>query len=230
MPKKNRIYHRRRFFRGNDPAGESGREMRGPSRARLPFNRSIKGKEAPERCRENRSLTVAARFSAGFSLAETLMAILIVSGLLVVAMNTAGASRVAQQSLGERGVGQLLALSLMSEIQAQPYQDRGAALFGREIGELVASRATFDDVDDYDGWMESPPLYKDGSEIPDRAGWRRSVAVALVKVDNPNQTVLIDEGAKRITVTVTHNGREITILMAVRTDEPEAPEALQELF
>jgi len=166
------------------------------------------------------------------SLVESVMAIVIVSGLLVVALNAAGASRVGQRSLSERGVGQLLAAALMSEILAQPYKDAAdTGSNGPESGESNGTRAGFDDVDDYQLWTESPPKNQDGSVIPDRIGWRRSVVVTYVEPDDLTHVRLGDGGAKRITVTVLFNSREAAVFQAIRTGEPEGLiETLPDLF
>jgi hypothetical protein len=147
------------------------------------------------------------------------LAVVLVSGLMVVTMNLAGVSRVAQQGVSETGIGQLLAAALMSEILALPYEEPlDAVAFGREAGELATSRAAYDDVDDYNGWTESPPQDKSGKVLPDRTGWRRQVAVARVNPNALDVTSLLETGAKRITVTVTHESREVAVLVAIRTD------------
>ena len=53
----------------------------------------------------------------------------------------------------------MLAQQLMAEIQQQPYKDQTVLglLFGPELGESTADRSAFDDVDDYDGFVEQPP-------------------------------------------------------------------------
>ena len=40
-------------------------------------------------------------------------------------------------------------------------------MFGLETGENPATRAAWNDVDDYNGWTESPPQTKSGTVIPD---------------------------------------------------------------
>ena len=48
--------------------------------------------------------------------------------------------------------------------------------FGPDSGESSwHRRSVFDDVDDYNGWNESPPQYRDGTTIPDRDDWRHRV-------------------------------------------------------
>lgn len=157
---------------------------------------------------------------AALSLVETLLSVVLVGGLIAVSLNLVGASAVGNQKSGDRSRGQLLAEALASEILMQAYANPdGAPLWGLEVGESNASRTTFDDVDDYDGWTESPPTLRDGTVLADFGGWSRSVAVAWVDADNLNQPILLDEGVKRVTITVRHNGVPAATRTVIRTDE-----------
>ena len=60
---------------------------------------------------------------AGFTLVEAAISTVLVSGLLVAALNTVGATKLGQQNTAERGHGYLLAQELMSEIMRQDYAD-----------------------------------------------------------------------------------------------------------
>ena len=162
-----------------------------------------------------------------FSMVETLISIILVGGLLVAVLNTTGAALLGQQRMADRGVGFLLAQELMSEILTQAYEEPEEVIaFGAEAGETGASRVDFDDVDDYHGWEASPPQQKDGTEIPDRTGWRRLVTVDFVDPDKLTEPDLDDRGTKRITVTVENNGVLVASLVAVRTGAADelAPE------
>ncbi|MEZ6190757.1 MAG: type II secretion system protein [Phycisphaerales bacterium] len=155
---------------------------------------------------------------AGFTLIESVMSMLIVGLMLVAALNTIGASHLAQRKGTEQHVGPLLAQELMAEILSQDYQEpEDTVVFGRETGENSGSRATWDDVDDYDGWSASPPEAKDGTVMTARAGWTRSVTVAWADTLNLNNTALLPSGIKRIKVTVKNNGQTICELTALRT-------------
>ena len=155
----------------------------------------------------------------GFSLAEAVVSILIVGGLLVAALNTLGAARIGRYKLSEQNRGPLLAQALMSEILQQPYQDaQDPGGFGLEDGEGSAGRTDFDDIDDYDGWTASPPLNKDGSAIPGLEGYQRSVQVVWGDPDDLAQTSANPTGIKRINVTVQRDGRVIAGPFAIRTE------------
>jgi type II secretory pathway pseudopilin PulG len=152
----------------------------------------------------------------GFTLIEAVMSMLVVGLMMVAAMNTVGASRVAQSRNAEQSLGPMLAEDLMSEILSQNYEEPvDTVSFGRE-SESGGDRVDWDDVDDYEGWSSSPPENKDGNAIPDLDGWGRKVTVVFVDPGLVN-TSASDIGHKRIVVTVTHMGRVVTELWGLRT-------------
>ncbi len=152
----------------------------------------------------------------GFTLIEAVMSMLIVGLMLVAALNTIGASKLAQSRNAEQAVGPMLAEDLMTEILSQHYQEPvDTPGFGRE-SEPGGNRADWDDVDDYDGWSASPPQAKDGTDLPDLEGWGRAVTVYWVKPTKLNE-VGANTGVKRIIITMTHQGRVVTELFSVRT-------------
>lgn len=157
--------------------------------------------------------------NTAFSLAETVVSVALVGGLLVVALNTVGDATLGRQKLGDRGRGQLLAQDLMTEILRQSYEDPDdTPTFGPETSESTGSRAGFDDVDDYTGWSASPPQKKDGAGTSDGPAWQRSVTVEYVAVNDLTTVVESDQGVKRITVTVTRNDLVMCSLVSVRTN------------
>lgn len=156
---------------------------------------------------------------AGFTLIEAVMSILIVGLMLVAALNTVGASKVAQARNAEQVIGPMLAQDLMSEILSQAYEEPVSSVsFGRETGEYSSSRPEYDDVDDYNGWSSSPPETKSNSNLSYLTGWSREVSVAWASTLDPQLTSVTATGIKRITVTVKYQGRTITTLTALRTD------------
>ncbi|MEZ6193026.1 MAG: type II secretion system protein [Phycisphaerales bacterium] len=155
----------------------------------------------------------------GFTLIEAVMSILIVGLMLVAALNTVGASKVAQARIAEQAIGPMLAQDLMSEILCQYYREPDdSILFGLELNELGSSRAAYDDVDDYNGWSAGPPRAKDNLVLPDLTNWSRQVSVAWADTSDPNNNSLTETGMKRITVTVKYQGRTVYTLSALRTD------------
>jgi type II secretory pathway pseudopilin PulG len=158
-----------------------------------------------------------------FTLVEAVVCTLIVGIILVAAIATLGASKRAQKSSGDRASAQLLADDLLAEITAKAYADPDlAGAFGIDPGEQWSSRRTFDDVDDYDGYTETPPKDPAGVPIPGYERWTRSVRVERIVSGNPDQTSGVETGAKRITVTVTANDTVIATRTAVRTSGADA--------
>ena len=156
---------------------------------------------------------------SGLSLIEVVASTFIVGLMAVAALNSLGAATRSSESIGNRAVALGLADALMSEILEAPYKDpTQTPVFGLESGEPAGPRAAFDDVDDYHGWNQSPPQYRDGTVMPDRADWRHRVEVAFVAPGNTIQIAGSDEGAKRIRVIIEYRNQILAEQIAVRTD------------
>lgn len=156
----------------------------------------------------------------GFTLVEVSVCVVIVGVMLAAVMQTVGQSSVMQFRLAERSRAAQLARSMMAEILAQPYQDALVATttLGPEPGEL---RATYDDIDDYNGLTESPPTAKDGTSLnlPSASTWRRSVSVAWVTPTTLASSAT-ESGLKKITVSVYHRGTLVYTLSALKGNAP----------
>ncbi len=154
---------------------------------------------------------------AGLTLVESMVSVVIVSVMMVSAVNTVGASRTTMAKAGDDGIGMMLAQDMMAEILQKEYSEPvDAPLFGREAGELAGLRANYDDVDDYDAWNETPPKMSDGTAIPDRTGWRRKVKIEFVDPASPNTVVVSDLGLKRIVVTIKDGANVVAKLRSLR--------------
>jgi len=157
----------------------------------------------------------------GFTMAEAAVAMVIVSVLLVAALRAVSASALTQYKAAERATGLALARGLMAEIVALYYQEpSGTPAFGRETGETATNRSNYDDVDDYNGWNQSPPQDKGGAVIPGLTGWTQIVSVAWVQWNDTTVTSSTETGVKRITVTIQHNSRTVATLTGIRTNAP----------
>ncbi len=154
-----------------------------------------------------------------FTLIEAVGSVLIVAVMFVAVMSTVGAARMSQYKMSGRSRGTALAQDLMAEIVQASYEDPDgpSAGIGLDASELTASRATFDDVDDYDGWFASPPQQRDGTAMQELPGWSRQVAVAWINTIDTTAGVGAETGAKRITLTVKHNGMVMAYRVAIRT-------------
>jgi prepilin-type N-terminal cleavage/methylation domain-containing protein len=157
----------------------------------------------------------------GLTLIEVVASTLIVGIMAVAALNTLGAATRSADSIGNRAAALGLADELMSEILQTAYSDPSQPpVFGAESGETAGPRSAFDDVDDYNGWNKSPPQYRDGSTIPDRANWSQRVQVTYVQPANPSLATPgnTDQGAKRIKVTIEYKNKALAEQYAIRTN------------
>ncbi len=153
-----------------------------------------------------------------FTLVEAVISIVLVGVMLVAAINTLGATAVSKRSIEQQMLGDSLAQDLMAEILNEAYEEPDdAPNFGRESGEGVGSRVSWDDVDDYAGWSKSPPKAKDDTVLSGFDAWTRSVEVVWVKPADLNTVTGTKTGVKRISVTVSRNDSPATELVAIRT-------------
>lgn len=149
------------------------------------------------------------------------MATLIVSILLGVAMMTLSSARGAQAKLSQEAVAHMLAAELLGEITPLPYRDpNDVSVLGIELSEVLTpqTRATFDDVDDYHNYSESPPQNRNGNSLDAFADYRRSVRVQYVTDTDLTTAAALDGGIKCIRVQVSRNGKVLATLSAIRTD------------
>lgn len=175
--------------------------------------------------------------ASGFTLVEAVMSMLIVSVMLVAALRAVSASTMVQFKVMDRARGEALASAMVDEILQRSYSSSEVAqlqpvevvsgllgIVGGVLGGGIAvpanARTTFDDVDDYNGYSDSPPVDRDGALVPGCSAYRRQVAVAQVSLTDFAQTSGTDQGVKRITVTITRNGSAVAKLVAVKTRAP----------
>lgn len=154
---------------------------------------------------------------AGLGLVEVIFATLIVGLMLVASLETVGAVFRTQQLNADRLTGPNLAMELMTEILAKPYEDPEVDRtdIGNTEDESATTRADFDDVDDYHNWDELSVVNADGSSNTAFADWRRQVIVQWVD-PSTGEPADQDLGLKRITVTAINSSGEETQLMAYR--------------
>lgn len=160
--------------------------------------------------------------SRAFSLAEVLIASLMVAGLLVAVMNGVGVSARSARTMGDRQTGVLLAERLMNQIAALPYSDPQAgasAALGLDAGEDLAGPSTLDDVDDYHGLSEQP-RDATGKVLLEFAGWTWTVRVGYVSTGGAASPT--DTGLKAIRVEVKRGDQPVASLSRVRSAGADA--------
>lgn len=173
------------------------------------------------------------------TLVEMVTSIVLVGVMLVAAVNTVGASKLGQRKQYDRRQGYALARLLLAEIRQLPYADplqldylrtrifadglTANYWLGPELDELIGLRRAFDDIDDYNGWTDSPPQARDGTAMTELSGWSRSVTVVFLSAADRKTIVTQDEGVKRISVSVAHSGAAVVELVALCSlDRPPA--------
>jgi Tfp pilus assembly protein PilV len=160
---------------------------------------------------------------SGLTLAEVAISTLLVGVLMVASLRTVESSLHNWNAASASCSGGALARQLLDEIQTLAYEDTdGSPVFGVETGEATspATRAQFDDIDDYDTWTSSPPQDKAGNALAEYSGWSRSVTVKKLAASNHAALVsgATDEGLREILVTATSPTGESTTLRAWRTN------------
>lgn len=153
------------------------------------------------------------------TLVEVVIAMAVLGLVLVSLLQGASISLQMQRSTSEQTTGEILARELLDSVCALPYEEPGgAAALGLDAGEIVADRTSFDDIDDFHGWSETPPQRPDGTAMPGVAAWSRDVTVEAVKPADPTVTTLpgADEGAKLVVVRALRGGKLIAELERVR--------------
>ena len=140
----------------------------------------------------------------GFTLIESLMSVVIVSGVLVAALTTLGAIGRTRQMQVDRAAGVHLGERMMSEVLTCYFQEPGTTnpIIGPDTGESV--RTQFDDVDDYENWLSaSTPTLRDGTVMTEYVNWKIKVKVDHAMLADPMSTTATLTKLKRIKVTVT---------------------------
>ncbi len=132
---------------------------------------------------------------------ESVFCVALVGGLVVVSLDTLGASTTAQRHAGDRALGLLLASSAMSEIMNQSYEE--IALTAASGIEVLGIRLA-------QPYLEDEEVYNE---------WQQSVQVEMVNPADLSNERFLSTGVKRITVTVTRHGIVMAALVAVKTGD-----------
>ena len=157
-------------------------------------------------------------FKNGFTLVEILVAVV----LLALAITAIVASNAAYTQATSQAVQFSTAGFLVEQIRELsalfPMRDpvTGIAFFGPEPGEI--SIALYDDVDDFDGAVFSPPIDSQRKPLTDFADYSQSVTVQNVSKTNFRQTVADNSSDfVRVTVRIFYKNSEITNTSWIRS-------------
>jgi hypothetical protein len=158
-----------------------------------------------------------ANYKSGFSLIEALIAIVLV-GFAVASLLTAnGAFTKANGAGTDLSTAEFLAEQIRELSALLPVIDpeTETATFGPESGEALS---TYDDLDDFDGAIFSPPIGVDRGPLAELAAFSQQVTVENVNPSNFEQ-VAADHSSVfvRVTVRVYLSSREISSASWLRT-------------
>ncbi len=119
----------------------------------------------------------------GLTLIEVMISIVLVSTILLVSVTASANLMRNNQQRRDTALGQQLSSQFLDEISSLDFRDRVEPSYGLETGEIGSDRTTFDDVDDYHGYVISPPTHRDGTTVENFDGWTVTVAVWPVNPD-----------------------------------------------
>jgi type II secretory pathway pseudopilin PulG len=166
--------------------------------------------------------TVMRMTRRAMTLAEVVISTMLVGVVLVSALASVGAATKSWLATADQADGGTLARQLLTEITALNYEDPNQTpTYGLESGEATspATRANFDDLDDYKDFSDSPPKNKAGTALANYSSWLRTADVTKL---NASSYAAIsdgspDNGLRLITVTVTSPKGKVTTLNAYRS-------------
>ena len=159
---------------------------------------------------------------------EVIVATLISGVVILGALDLMGGAAKTRLASGSNLDGPMLANELLAEVMAKSYEDpedpgTGELLgVGRESGETT--RNTFDDIDDYFNYSESPPLDTSGTPMAEYTDWTRSVNWNYAQRGNLAYA-LLPSGLTQITVTVTAPDGTTTQRIGYRSDKGSLEQA-----
>ncbi len=165
------------------------------------------------------------RVVRGLSLVETTISLVVVGGLTVAALNTVSATAVSRRTASDRANAACVAQALAAEIVALAYDDPlgdDPALGPSAAETATGNRSLFDDVDDYAGLVENPPLARDGSGLGLNKTWSMKTDVVWADATDPNQTAGAETGIKRIEIALSRSGVVVYRWVALRTRTADA--------
>ena len=150
----------------------------------------------------------------GFTLIEIIISLVLLGfalfGLINLYMNLSVNNVAAQY----RGTATMLAQELIEEIKAKRFDERTTkdlsgnwSVIGIDSGETAGNKATFDDVDDFNGWSENL--------TSPYTGFTRTASVIYVAPGDLDTSSTRDNDYKKVIVTVSRGGTTYSQLSTV---------------
>jgi prepilin-type N-terminal cleavage/methylation domain-containing protein len=151
----------------------------------------------------------------GFTLIEVLIATMLVGFSIAALVAANGTLTMANGAGTDQSTAEFLAEQIreLTAMLAVVDPTTTTTTFGPE----EASVTSYDDVDDFDGAVFSPPIAANKAVLAEFAGFSQQVIVQNVSASNLDQ-VVADHGSQfvRVTVHVIQNGRDLCSISWVR--------------
>jgi type II secretory pathway pseudopilin PulG len=146
---------------------------------------------------------------SGFTLIEAALVTTIISFGVLAMLQLLAVGTVSNNDGAEMSTAINLAKSVREMMIGMSIADpQTPTHWGAEAGENLAS---YDDIDDFDGKSYSPPIDARRASIAALSDWSQSIRVQTVDPNLLTSTVPNGTTASvRVTVTVSHNGKQIT--------------------
>lgn len=143
----------------------------------------------------------------GYSIIEVLLASVIMSILLIAAMNLMGQLSISRHAAVHEDAVERYFINTIQEIMLVNYHDPEILLWwGPESGE--SQRSDFDDIDDYYRWS-GPVQDREGNPYPELSHLTAWFDVAMVSASDMETTVLLDEGFRRVELALLQDGQVV---------------------
>lgn len=149
--------------------------------------------------------------SRGFILVEVTIAYVLLIVALVALVPVFIMAIRAGTKTEQLQISTYLSAELMDEVRMRKWDELTVATspvhisfpsaLGTDTGENAASKTTFDDIDDFNGWTEAGARDPMGTVLPDFKGYTRTVAVSYVDANLAVSVPVTDY--KRVTVCTT---------------------------
>jgi hypothetical protein len=165
------------------------------------------------------------RRRTAFSYVEAVISVVILGMAMSTGMRLYGMYAQGTRLDIERSAAHQLCVDLMTEILSKDFEDSEYApgSFGKGTGE--DTRREFDDVDDYDYWIENPPQSLDGTPMPGEDYANMARIVVVWNVDEEDLTSVAADGStavKMIAVAVVKDSKELCLLRGMKARYPES--------
>jgi hypothetical protein len=153
--------------------------------------------------------------SGAFTLVEALLAAALLTVVVSAAVLPYSAGARCQDIASRQAVALELAQDLMEEILSRPFNDpAGSTTPGPDSGESFGDRASLDNVDDYNGFIEAPghirPNQQTAALDPLAGQLGRSAQVEYVRLSGQDSAQPMN--VCRVTVHVTYKGADLATL------------------